>query len=275
MKRRSVIGLISGFVSYQLVSRGTPLPGLATSRKYQELKRYSAPEARQAVAVDATCFYAIGNSSVAKYDKKSGVRLAGWECPEGKPLIHLNSGVVVDGKLYCAHSNYPAVPLTGSVEIWDTKTIGHIGTHSFGIYAGSTTWIDFYKGCWYVAFAHYQNKGGEPNRDPSWTTLVKFDQAWNRLESWVFPPEVVKRFAGYSSSGGVIDDHGFLYCTGHDAPEVYVLQFPKGGSILELVEILEVSFPGQGIALDRSDPGILYSIFKARREVIVARITKD
>ncbi len=104
----------------------------------------------QAIAVDSDCFYAIGNSSVAKYRRESGARITGWECPEGKPLIHLNSGVVLDGRLYCAHSNYPAVPMTGSIEIWDTGTMNHVGSHSFGIGMGSTTWADFYREHWYV-----------------------------------------------------------------------------------------------------------------------------
>jgi hypothetical protein len=275
MKRRVAMGLVGGSLCYQLISRGAVFARAASARRCQELKRYLAPEARQAVAVDAISFYAIGNSKIAKYDKKSGARLAGWECPEGKPLVHLNSGVVVDGKLYCAHSNYPVVPMTGSIEIWDTKTLQHMGSRSFGIYAGSTTWIDSYKGNWYVGFAQYQNKGAEPSRDPSWTTVIKFDLVWNRQEGWVFPPEVIKRFAGYSCSGGVIDDEGLIYCTGHDAPEVYVLKFPEGGSMLELVEVFEVTFPGQGMAWDRSEQGILYSISKADRQVIVSRITKE
>lgn len=265
---------IAWMISFLTVRRVSAFGQSTSSWKHQELRRFPAREARQGVAVDSSCFYAIGNTSVARYDKSSGNRLAGWECPEGDPLIHLNSGVVADGKLYCAHSNYPAVPATGSIEIWDTSTMKHVGSHSFGVYAGSTTWIDFYQGSWYVAFAYYQNKGAEPGRDPSWTSVLQFDKAWNRKQGWVFPPAVLKRFAGYSCSGGIIDDEGFLYCTGHDAPELYVLKFPEAGSLLELVGILEVTFPGQGIALDKSQPGVLYSISKATREVVVSRIIK-
>jgi hypothetical protein len=256
-------------------SLGTPIQsrdGGRPAREIREVKRYPAAEATQGVAVDREFFYAIGNHSVGKYDKKSGVRVAGWECPKGKPLIHLNGGIVHEGRLYCAHSNYPGVPMTGSIEIWDTKSMKHVGSHSFGIYAGSTAWIEHHAGFWYVGFAHYQNKGGEPNRDPSWTTVVKFDQGWNRLEGWVFPDKVIRRFGGYSSSGGVIDAKGYLYATGHDASEVYVLKFPDGGSVLELIEIMAVTFPGQGLALDRSDPGTLYAISKADRQVVVCRI---
>jgi hypothetical protein len=187
MNRRAALSLMSCTLACKLAFRRSAAARPASARKFQEFKRYLAAEARQAVAVDSSYFYAIGNSSVAKYDKQSGARLAGWECPEGKPLIHLNSGVVVDGKLDCAHSNYPAVPMTGSIEIWDTRTMKHAGSHSFGIGVGSTTWADFHREHWYVGFAHYQNKGAEPHRDPNWTTGVKFTQAWQRLEGWVFP----------------------------------------------------------------------------------------
>jgi hypothetical protein len=273
MNRRMAISLITRSLAAGLAF-GRPAIAAGSSTRYRELKRYAAPEARQAVAVDSNCFYAIGNSSVAKYSKETGARIAGWECPEGKPLIHLNSGVVIEERLYCAHSNYPQIPMTGSIEIWDTHTMQHLGNHSFGIGMGSTTWADFYREHWYVGFAHYQNKGAEPNRDPSWTSIVKFSKGWNRLEGWVFPPEVIQRFAGYSCSGGVIDDEGIIYCTGHDAPEVYVLKFPEAGSALELIEIIAVAFPGQGIAWDRSSPGTLYSIVKASRQVIVSRVSR-
>ncbi len=254
------------------------LPGLWAESSYEydyeELRRFPAVEAKQAVAVDAKYFYAISNHAIGKYDKTSGVRITGWDCPEGEPLIHLNSGIVLEGKLYCAHSNYPGVPMTGSIEIWDTETLRHIGSHSFGIYSGSTTWIDFYDGHWYVAFAHYGNRAAEPNRDPTWTNLVKFDKDWNRKEGWVFPAPVIEKFAGYSSSGGIFDEEGLLYVTGHDAKEIYVLKIPEAGSILELLETIEVNSPGQGIAWDRSASGILYAVYKQNREVIVSRLEK-
>jgi outer membrane protein assembly factor BamB len=267
MPIRTCLGILGGLLACWLAG-----PGRAASRTAREIKRYAAAEATQAVAVDRGAFYAIGNHAIGKYDKKSGARLKGWECPEGKPLIHLNSGVVHEGKLYCAHSNYPGVPNTGSIEIWDTRTLEHVASHSFGIYGGSTAWIERHRGAWYVGFAQYLTKGGDPNRDPSWTTIVKFDAAWNRLEGWVYPAEIVRRFGRYSSSGGVVDAAGRLYATGHDARELYVLNFPTAGSVLELVEVVDVPFAGQGIAWDRSQAGVLYAVSKSSREVVVVKI---
>ena len=98
MNRRVAISLMTHSLAAGLACR-RPAIAAASSTKYQELKRYEAPEARQAIAVDSDCFYAIGNSSVAKYSKESGARVAGSQSSQGKPLIHLNSAVVLDGRL--------------------------------------------------------------------------------------------------------------------------------------------------------------------------------
>lgn len=211
----------------------------------EELRRHQAPEANQAVAVDESHFYAIGNHAIAKYDKKSGKRLAGWECERGKPLIHLNSGVVRSGALYCAHSTYPVVPMVSSIEIWDAKTLRHTGTHSFGIYTGSATWVDFRGDEPYVTFAHYRNRAAEPNRDPRWTSLVQFDSRWRRVQGWVYPPEVIAKLGDYSISGGVFTPRDRIFCTGHDNPEIYVLSFPHGGSTLILEDTFAVPNAGR------------------------------
>ena len=47
------------------------------TRGLQELRRFKAAEARQAVAVDAHHFYAIGNREIGKYDKRTGERVGG------------------------------------------------------------------------------------------------------------------------------------------------------------------------------------------------------
>ncbi len=106
---------------------------------------FEVPEAKQAVAVDRKYFYVINNSTITKHDKKNGKLLAKWD-GTGEGITHLNSGVVIRGRLYCATSNYPGSPMAGSVEIFDASSLKHIGNHSFGIYTGSLTWTDRYKG---------------------------------------------------------------------------------------------------------------------------------
>ncbi len=251
-----------------------PLAAAASGqpRRYAEVRRLPAPEANQAVAADDRFLYAIDNSAIAKYDKQSGNRIAEWRCERGKPLIHLDSGVVHDGVLWCAHSNYPGVPMTSSIEAWDAATLRHTASHSFGIFAGSATWIDLRDGFRYVTFAHYRGASDESSRDPRWTTLIQFDSEWKQRQSWVYPAELIAKLGDYSISGGVFTRDGKLLCTGHDNPEVYVLTFPRGGSTLVLEETIPMPMKGQGIALDPADPAILYGIDRARREIVIARI---
>jgi hypothetical protein len=109
----------------------------AGERVAKEIERIDAPEARQGVAVDQDFIYVVGSQQIAKYDKKTFKKVAHWIGPEDGPIHHLDSGVIFDGKLYCSHSNYPGVPMTSSVEIWDAESLEHVDTHSFGIGWGS------------------------------------------------------------------------------------------------------------------------------------------
>ncbi len=124
---------------------------------------FNIPEANQGVAVDKFFFYAINNQTIAKYTK-AGKFVAKWEGPAAGPIVHLDSGVVVNGKLYAAHSNYRKFPLTSSIEVWDTQSMKHIGSHSIGVSLGSLTWLDLHDGSWYGAFANYDKTGQLPKR---------------------------------------------------------------------------------------------------------------
>ena len=234
----------------------------------EPMTRFVAEEARQGVAVDSEYLYAIDSASIGKYEKLTGKCAGRWAASEHPQITHLNSGVVVGKKLLCAHSNYPKLPMTSSIEIFDTDTLEHIDSHSFGITDGSCTWIDWRNGFWWIVFAHYDKRGGYPDKDVSWTRLVKYDTQWSPLESWVFPEELVSRFTPYSCSGGAWGPDDLLYCTGHHAPELYVLRLPRAGASLELLHILEVETEGQGIVFDWSQPGALYGIQRDSREVM-------
>jgi hypothetical protein len=234
------------------------------------VKRFDAPEANQAVAVDSAHFYAIGNSAIGKYEKATGRRVAGWKDDTGH-ISHLNSGIVVDGELYCAHSNYPETPMVSSLEVFETAGMKHVRSIPLPPGIGSATWVDRADGAWWVAFANYAGKGGEAGRGPERTTLVRFDARWQRQQSWTFPPAVVTKWEGMSSSGGAWVHGRALYTTGHDARELYVLSLPPSGSELVLREIVPFESNGQGIAIDSSD-GLLYSIQRRTHEVLVSRL---
>jgi hypothetical protein len=241
-------------------------------KEFEKLREFDAPEARQGIAVDDSYIYVVDTKEIAKYDKQSLERVKKWKGEENGSIIHLDSGVIIEGKLYCAHSNYPNVPMTSSIEIWDAESLQHVGSHSFGIKWGSCTWLDRFDGYWYAVFANYKEWEHLTGKDAKWTTLVKFDDNWSGLETWIFPDLVVKRFGNMSNSGGSFGPDGLLYCTGHDAEEVYVIQLPNKGSILKLVKIMPIDIFGQGIAWDRTENNIIYGIKKKLRKVVISRL---
>lgn len=246
---------------------------LATVAFGQEpMREFAAAEARQGVAVDAAHVYAIDNSTLGKYDKFTGVRVAGWEADEAHPLLHLNSGIVRDGKLICTHSNYGSLPMTSSVEVWDTATMTHVDSHSFGVLYGSLTWLDWNDGSWWACFAHYEGRGGEPGKGPEHTVVVKMDIAWRPLESWVLPPELIALLTPHSASGGSWGPDGRLYLSGHDRAELYAVELPKAGSVLRHVATVPFPNEGQAIAFDRSGTGLLYGILRKTRTIVAAPV---
>lgn len=248
---------------------------LAQTRRFDEIWSFPAKEARQGVAVDDQYVYVAGSQKIGKYDKVTGERVAQWLGDEDGPIIHLDSGVIVDGKLYCSHSNYPELPMTSSIEIWDPATMEHVGTHSFGIYRGSCTWVDRYDGYWWASFAHYEKWKHATGKGTEWTCIVKFDDDWKERGAWALPESVVERMRPMSNSGGSWGSDGLLYLTGHDLPEIYALRIPEQGSVLELVEIVPIDVYGQGIAWDRTEKNMIYGIRKKNKEVVKSEFSNS
>lgn len=236
------------------------------------VETFPAEEARQGVAVDSSHFYVISNTRIGKYRKADYARVDTWHCDRGDPLIHMNAGIVFGDILYAAHSNYPEVPMTGSVEMFNTDDLTHVGTHSFGMSYGSTTWMDRRDGQFFVCFAHYGNRAAEPNRDSSWSQLVSYDRSWRRLEGWAFPPKLITQFGRYSASGGAFGPRGFLFVTGHDKKDLYVLSRPEGGSKLQLHGRIPMASPGQAFAWDPDNRHLLYSILRSESKVVVQEV---
>jgi hypothetical protein len=237
--------------------------------------QFDTVEAFQAVAVDADSFYAISNVRLTRHDKSTGraMRQSGVNSQPSDPLVHLDSGVVLDGKLYAAHSNYPGWPMTSSVEVWNVATMEHIERHSFGVMLGSLTWLDRYEGSWWGAFANYdivQRGMTEPYGETRNTVMVQFDDDFEVLRSWSLPAEILRRMSPMSNSGGSWGSDGYLYLSGHDDPEIYVMAPPKAGSELDWLATIRLpGLNGQGIAWDRSIEGnFLWAILRSTRQVL-------
>ena len=259
MTNRAAI-MLSAFLAFGAIAESGAGPMLTQTGEFE------VPEANQGIGVDARHFYAVDNQVIAKYDKKTGKLVKKWQGPKAGPILHFDSALVMDGKIYAGHSNYPDWPMTSSMEIFDAETLEPVGTHSFGIQWGSLTWADWHDGHWWMTFANYDRLLG-PNKTPyghkANTVMVKLTADYRPVASWTLPKAVLDRFEDMSNSGGSWGPDGFLYLTGHDPAELYRMRLPKLGSVLELVDIIPMNIRGQGIAWDRSEPGVIYGIIRA------------
>jgi hypothetical protein len=260
------VALISTVFSIEM---GNPQAQESADPIARVVRRFPAEEASQAVAVDDRYFYAIASAAIGKYDKATGRAVLKWVGePQGR-IAHLNSGVVLRGELYCAHSNYPHIPMESSIEAFDTKTMTHLRSMPLPAGHGSATWVDYGDGAWWVTFAHYSGRGGEPGKGSEATRLVRFTNDWRPAGEWTFPQPIVARWGEMSSSGGTLASRGLFYTTGHDSPELYVLKRPGTGQALTLAQIVRVESEGQGLALDRREHR-LYTIQRRTHEVLVS-----
>lgn len=219
----------------------------------------AAPEAHQAAAADESFVYAISSTVVAKYDRAAGTRVA---VSTGKAK-HLNSGFVWEGRLYCAHSNYPQKPEKSEIMVLDPTAMELTPFKEFGDYRGSLTWAVQEGGFWWCTFAHY-------GKDNEKTTLVKLDSEWREQGVWSYPAAVIRELGQYSISGGIWHK-GHLLVTGHDRRVIYRLRLPAEGNVLELLKVLPAPFPGQGIATDPKTRGLV-GIDRAKRQVVFAEL---
>lgn len=225
--------------------------------QWRQTRVLAAPEAFQAAAADETFVYAIANRVVAKYDRASGERVA---VSTGEAR-HLNSGFFWNGKLYCAHSNYPQVPEISEIKVLDPKTMTLSTFKDFGSYGGSLTWAIRHDGHWWCNFARYGKENAE-------TFLVKFDTDWQERQRWTFPPELIARLGRHSLSGGIWHD-GSLLVTGHDDPILFRLKLPGQGDVAIFQEEQPAPFTGQGIAADPVTGGLV-GINRLQRRIVFA-----
>lgn len=233
-----------------------PEPG-AVVTGWKLSRTMPAPEAHQAAAADESFVYAISSTSIAKYDRRTGARISESQ----GDAKHLNSGCFWNGKLLCAHSNYPELPERSEILALDPVSM-HLGTfREFGNYGGSLTWVVRRNDHWWCNFARYGD-------DNAGTFLVQFDDSWNEVRRWTYPAELISRLGRYSLSGGVwLGDR--LLVTGHDDPVAFELRVPLAGDQLVFVGAHPVPFTGQGIAVDPLTQGLV-GIHRKERQVLFA-----
>lgn len=259
MLRRATLlawrALLAGVLAWP-VAAADPLP-----LRWIETGTLAAAEAHQAAAADGRHVYAVASNSIAKYDRRTGMRLA----TSSGAAHHLNSAFLWNGQLYCAHSNYPQQPATSQIFRLDPESMRLDVYRDFGEFAGSLTWVVRRGDEWWCNFAHY-------DADNSQTVLVRFDPDWNETGRWRYPPAVVSQWGRRSSSGGIWRGD-LLTITDHDHPRLYRLRLPAAGEVLEFVDQLAAPFPGQGIAEDPVTGGLV-GIDRRAKRVLFARLSE-
>ena len=213
---------------------------------YTATNAFRSDHATQAAAADDAHVYAVSSTAVAVHDRATG-KLVGTS--DGK-AEHLNSAFVWEGKVYCAHSNYPKKPETSAIRVFDPKTRKLTVFHEFKDPPGSLVWNVHDGQRWWCCFAHY---GKADNHK---TVLIRYGDGFQEEKRWTFPKAVVDDWDAMSASGGVWDGDTLLV-SHHHFKVLYRLGVPKDGTELELVEALRCPFPGQGIARDPKTGGLV------------------
>jgi hypothetical protein len=237
----------------------------------EEVHRWSAPEARQGVAVDALHFYAVVNSRIGKYRKVDGAKVGEW-IGDGITIRHLNSCVVDGGELICANSNYPDTPMASSVEIFDTASMQHLRSIPLGVRDGSLTIVEPHEGRWWAILANYDPPRSYLGRTHRDTRIAIFNEDWAEVGGYALPESLLARLAPHSVSGGSFGEDGLLYLTGHDAAEIYVMRVPRLGPVVEHIATIPAPLEGQAWAWDRSATRTLYAIRRSTGEVVMLRL---
>lgn len=237
------------------------LPARAEGPVWNQVRTLPSADAHQAAAADEEFLYAISSTRIVKYDRFTDREVGASR----GPAKHLNSGFLWDGKLYCAHSNYPAVPEQSEILVLDPASMELTTFHAFGNAGGSLTWAIRDAGHWWCNFARY----GEQNAG---TFLVRYDLDWKETGRWTCPAELIARLGRNSLSGGVFadgDGPAFLV-TGHDDKVLFrVAVPPPPATVLTFEGEVAVPFTGQGIARDPRTGGLV-GIDRARKQVLVA-----
>ena len=228
-----------------------PLPA------WKETGRLASADATQGAAADDQWVYAISNRFVARHDRQSGKLLA----RSVGEATHLNGGFFFEGKLYCAHSNYPAKPEKSEIKVLDPQTMQLTTWKDLGASDGSLTWAIHHQGAWWLNFAFYGD-------DAAKTYLARYDEGREK-KRWTYPENIVRAFDKRSASGGIWRD-GKLLVTGHDAREIYVLSLPDAGAVLRYVGTAPAPFTGQGFATDPKTGGLI-GIDRAARKLVFAQ----
>ncbi len=216
----------------------------------------AAPEATQAAAADERFVYAIANKVVAKYDRATGRLL---ERSTGD-ATHLNTGYFLDGKMYCAHSNFPSKPEHSEIKVLDPAKMVLLDGEGF--------WRQ-----------RWQPHLGRAGRRPLVGAISR--STAKRMPKPISPSSTI----GAKSRGGFIRrgdqvvrreqrvvriwQDGRCWSPATTSARCSVLTVPEEGRVLRHVATVAAPFTGQGFATDPKTGGLI-GIDRAQRQIIFA-----
>ena len=273
-----VLACVALSASFFLASEISSRPP-ATYPSPDPTQSFFSIDAVQGIAVDERHVCALSGRNVSRHDKWSGMALTRSAPSKGDAgIVHLNGGVIHDGRLIAAHSDWPALPTRSSVEVWNTETLERVRTYSFGTRRGAFTRLDRHAGCWWGAFTDYGQLAREhpleqTARDFAGTRLVKMSDEFDILRTWTYPIGLLERFAPMSNTRGSRGPDSRLYLTGYDQSEAYIVTLPSTANELVWVETVDLpKIEGQEIAWDRSvESAVFHGVNRSRRQIDLAQ----
>lgn len=261
-RRQAASLMIAAIVGGEWTARATAAAVTTLVRRpgWTTRRLIASPHATQAAAADLRHAYAISNTTVAMHDRCTGRILASGTAAD---VRHLNSGFLHDGLIFCAHSNYPAMPPESDIRVFDPGRGSLTLFHRFADPPGSLVWCIRRGNAWWCCFAWY---GAENSR----TVLVEYAAGGfeREVRRCTFPAAVVAEWDGMSASGGIWMGDTLLVSHHHD-PVLYALCLPTRGDTLDLSAARHGPFPGQGIATDPLTGGLV-GIDRGRRRIVFA-----
>lgn len=197
---------------------------------------YKVKEAKNGVALDGKHFYAISNSCIGKYSRKTGKKVLSKQFP----FKNISGGTFVNGDLVVINNSSKS----GNILIWlDPDTLDIIDTMPVPQVSGTLSWIDWAWDKWWVCDAFFKKNVKE-------TSIYCFNQDWVLEGYWKLPKSIVNEIKPESLLGGAWFGE-YLCVMSNDNPEMYILELPEHSLYAKLVKKVQVCFDGRGFALER------------------------
>jgi hypothetical protein len=212
----------------------------------------------QGVADDGTNLYVTNSTTLRKYAKTGGAALWSVSVTGDDPVTkdQINGVFYKDGKVFVSAARYAGAPTSWIVE-YDADDGAYIATHSIGT-TGFSEAPCYAHGFWWVVYH-------------ATMTVSRFSDAWVKLADYPLTFSVTGSSGGFGSGqgyDGLAFRGGYLLMPIHtiydqDYWDVYYWNLVTD-TMDKVARILRPTTKAhQGIALDRSDDGVIWAAERA------------